>query len=220
MTGHSWKRKRRAEEATRDSLRVMGHIQTRHLALMSVYLILSRVTRAAGAVPVSSWAAVACPTRVVTNEDETRRVVLLGAWVRGGGVGNGTDAGTDDRHPSSERPGRPPTMSHPRAAPQPVTANQISGLLRRGDHDRTFLEEEATRRGSDARLSPRHGTHSDSASSAHVRLPDTIAGHARRRGGPGVIVGRRRLSDARSHKRGRDQAGRPAWRVGARRGRR
>ena len=67
---------------------------------MSVYLILSRVTRAAGAVPVSSWAAVACPTRVVTNEDETRRVVLLGAWVRGGGVGNGTEAGTDDRHPS------------------------------------------------------------------------------------------------------------------------
>ena len=78
----------------------MGHIQTRHLALMSVYLILSRVTRAAGAVPASSWAAVACPTRVVTNEDETARVILLGAWVRGGGVGNGTDAGTDDRHPS------------------------------------------------------------------------------------------------------------------------
>ena len=67
---------------------------------MSVYLILSRVTRAAGAVPASSWAAVACPTRVVTKEDETARVILLGAWVRGGGVGNGTDAGTDDRHPS------------------------------------------------------------------------------------------------------------------------
>ena len=74
----------------------MGHNQARYLALMCVYLIISRVTRAAGAVPIS----VGCPSRVVTNEDEPARVVLLGAWVRGGGVGNGTEAGTDDRHPS------------------------------------------------------------------------------------------------------------------------
>ena len=60
--------------------------------------------------------------------------------------------GDHDGQPHGERPGRPPTMSHPRAAPQPVTANQISECSRRGEGTMTFLEEEATRRGSDARL--------------------------------------------------------------------
>lgn len=45
---------------------------------------------------MSSWAAVACPSRVVTKEDVGKPIVLLGAWVR---AGNGTD-GSKDRHPS------------------------------------------------------------------------------------------------------------------------
>lgn len=45
---------------------------------------------------MSSWAAVACPSRVVTKEDVGKPIVLLGAWVR---AGNGTD-GSEDRHPS------------------------------------------------------------------------------------------------------------------------
>ena len=122
---------------------------------MSVYLILSRVTRAAGAVPVSSWAAVACPTRVVTNEDETRRVVLLGAWVRGGGVGNGTDAGTDDRHPSiaslriTSNPGhgalywraRPVLVGD--AVPAAMGWERCSGILRSSATPATWPAEDA-----------------------------------------------------------------------------
>ena len=48
---------------------------------------------------MSSWAAVACPSRVVTKEDVGTPIVLLGAWVRVVGAGNGTD-GSEDRYPS------------------------------------------------------------------------------------------------------------------------
>ena len=62
----------------------------------ALLVMMFSVTRAVGASSVSSWAAVACPSRVVTKEDVGKPIVLLGAWVR---AGNGTD-GSKDRHPS------------------------------------------------------------------------------------------------------------------------
>ena len=65
----------------------------------ALLVMMFSVTRAVGASRGSSWAAVACPSRVVTKEDVGKPIVLLGAWVRVVGAGNGTD-GSEDRYPS------------------------------------------------------------------------------------------------------------------------
>ena len=65
----------------------------------ALLVMMFSVTRAVEASRVSSWAAVACPSRVVTKEDVGTPIVLLGAWVRVVGAGNGTD-GSEDRYPS------------------------------------------------------------------------------------------------------------------------